>query len=614
MSEALPERFGPYRLEELLGHEGMAEVYRAYDDWHRRHVVLKRLPVPAGETFWAQARRNAMVAAWRRAPHVVPVLDYGEIDGWLYLVMQLVEGTDLKRELAAGPLELRRAVDIVSQIARGLDVVHRRGVVHGDIKPANILLDAAGTAYLTGFGIPRAYALDATAPTTGEPVDTSDYAAPERLMRADSDVWPASDVYALACVLFECLTGRVPFPAADSAGKRAAQLGDPLPAPSLFDSRIPPALDHLVRAGMDKDPRRRPTADMLMAAVERIVSKRYGRHWRRPPAEEPARDPGEAGPTADLHRSDLRLEAANEQRLAALSAGDEQLARSALVAVADELDGVLDSVAERLRHDDIRRDRKRIKWVVTHDLAASTAAMLPLEDVADLLDLPRDHVQAALHVLRTKGAPDPTVRAHALAELHNLQAQLRTAKATNDHALLDILIPRVTKLIQALVIAMAATVTATLAVGEQLTDTIVVKAAIIALVTMALHETAASIRDRRAASNPYTVTRDALADLIAELAHLTSTSNTKPAYPRQIPVSQIRILAKTYKVQKALINVRWKDKATCWNILGELAVHLNSSPRIDEDELKTLLYKLRAITIPASREGPSISSPKAPKR
>jgi hypothetical protein len=144
--------------------------------------------------------------------------------------------------------------------------------------------------------------------------------------------------------------------------------------------------------------------------------------------------------------------------------------------------------------------------------------------------------------------------------------------------------------------------TATLAVGEQLTDTIVVKAAIIALVTMALHETAASIRDRRAASNPYTVTRDALADLIAELAHLTSTSNTKPAYPHQIPVSQIRILAKTYKVQKALINIRWKDKATCWNILGELAVYLNSSPRIDEDELKTLLYKLRAITIPASRD------------
>lgn len=125
---------------------------------------------------------------------------------------------------------------------------------------------------------------------------------------------------------------------------------------------------------------------------------------------------------------------------------------------------------------------------------------------------------------------------------------------------------------------------------------------VIALVTMALHETAASIRDRRAASNPYTVTRDALADLIAELAHLTSTSNTKPAYTHQIPVSQIRILAKTYKVQKALINIRWKDKATCWNILGELAVYLNSSPWIDEDKLKTLLYKLRAITIPASRD------------
>jgi hypothetical protein len=239
--------------------------------------------------------------------------------------------------------------------------------------------------------------------------------------------------------------------------------------------------------------------------------------------------------------------------------------------------------------------------VVTRDLAASTVAMLPLEDVADLLGMPRHHVETALHVLRTTGAPDPTMQAHALAKLQNLQAQLHNAKATNDHALLDTLIPRVTAIIQALTIATTATVTATLAVGEHLMDTTIMKAAIITLVTLALNETVTSIRARRTQSNPYTVTREALADLIIELANLTSNLHIEPAYPHQIPVSQIRILVKTYKIQKFLLDIQWKDKAVCWNILGDLAAQLSRASNVDEDERKILLGRMRAITIPPSR-------------
>ena len=262
-----PELFGPYRIEELLGRGGMGEVYRAYDTVHGRQVALKCLAPPAGPEFQNRFRREARIAAQLRAPHVVPIHAHGEIDGRLYLDMRLIDGPDLKRLLADGPLGPARTVEILSQVASALDAAHAQGVLHRDVKPANILLDADGTAYLADFGIARLFAADVTRLTrTSDTVGTLDYMAPERLTQ--SEAGPASDVYSLACVLFQCLTGRVPFPAADSVGKLTAQLNDPPPAASLFDRRIPPAMDLVVQTGMDKDPRRRyPSAGELMAAA-----------------------------------------------------------------------------------------------------------------------------------------------------------------------------------------------------------------------------------------------------------------------------------------------------------------------------------------------------------
>ncbi|GAB1516049.1 nSTAND1 domain-containing NTPase [Actinophytocola sp. KF-1] len=265
--------FGPYRIEELLGRGGMGEVHRAYDTEHDRHVALKRLPATASEEFRARFRREAKLVAALNEPHVIPIHAHGEIDGRLYLDMALVEGPDLKRVLADGPLSPARAVAVLGQVAAALDAAHAAGVLHRDVKPANILLDADGTAYLADFGIARELADDVTKLTnTGDYIGTLDYMAPERLMRGDS-ADAASDVYSLACVLFQCLTGRVPFPAPDSVGKLSAQLNDPPPAPSLFDRRIPAGMDLVVRTGMDKDPKRRyPTAGELMAAAAAVTA------------------------------------------------------------------------------------------------------------------------------------------------------------------------------------------------------------------------------------------------------------------------------------------------------------------------------------------------------
>jgi serine/threonine protein kinase/WD40 repeat protein len=277
MSEAAPESFGPYRIEELLGRGGMGEVHRAFDTEHERHVALKRLPATAGDEFRARFRREARLVAALSEPHVIPIHAHGEIDGRLYLDMALIDGPDLKRVLADGPLSPARTVEILGQVATALDAAHAAGVLHRDVKPANILLDRQGTVYLADFGIARSLAEDVTKLTnTGDYIGTLDYMAPERLMRGDSAnaADAASDVYSLACVLFQCLTGRVPFPAPDPVGKLSAQLNDPPPAPSLFDRRIPAAMDLVVRTGMDKDPKRRyPSAGELMAAAAAVTAE-----------------------------------------------------------------------------------------------------------------------------------------------------------------------------------------------------------------------------------------------------------------------------------------------------------------------------------------------------
>ncbi|CAM3535290.1 WD40 repeat domain-containing serine/threonine protein kinase [Kibdelosporangium persicum] len=261
--------FGPYRIQGLLGRGGMGVVHRAYDTVHDRVIALKRLPQSVTDRdYRARFKREARLAAALSHPNVIPVNDFGEVDGDLFIDMMLVEGTDLRRAMGAGTLDPDRALHILTQVAAALDAAHREGLVHRDVKPSNILIDEHDHAYLADFGIARETSPEATALTgSGDLIGTWDYMAPERLSAGPVD--GRSDQYSLACVLFECLTGRAAHPASDPAAKIAAHLLQPPPAPSVFVPAITRELDTVVMRGMAKDPARRfATATELITTAK----------------------------------------------------------------------------------------------------------------------------------------------------------------------------------------------------------------------------------------------------------------------------------------------------------------------------------------------------------
>jgi serine/threonine-protein kinase len=204
--------FGRYRLLELLGRGGMGEVWRAHDTAMGRTVAIKMLlpHFARDHTFEQRFRREARAAARLDEPHVVPVHDFGEIDGRLYVTMRLIDGVDLQSLLAGGPLQPERAVRIIEQVASALHSAHRVGLVHRDVKPSNVLLAEDDFAYLIDFGIARA-AGETGLTSTGATIGTWSYMAPERF--GPGEIEPTSDIYALGCLLYECLTGQPPFAA-----------------------------------------------------------------------------------------------------------------------------------------------------------------------------------------------------------------------------------------------------------------------------------------------------------------------------------------------------------------------------------------------------------------
>jgi len=191
--------FGRYRLVELLGRGGMGEVWRAYDTVTDRIVAIKVLPAHLfeDEEFQRRFRREAHAAARLNHPHVIPIHDYGEIDGRLYVDMRLIEGRDLQTVLDEGPLGPTRAVRIIEQVAKALNAAHKIGLVHRDVKPSNILLDEDDFAYLIDFGIARS-ANQPKLTSTGAPIGTWAYMSPERMRAGEVDA--RADIYALACV------------------------------------------------------------------------------------------------------------------------------------------------------------------------------------------------------------------------------------------------------------------------------------------------------------------------------------------------------------------------------------------------------------------------------
>lgn len=281
--------FGRYRLIALLGRGGMGEVWRAYDTETQRVVAVKVLPANLAHdpVFEQRFRREALAAAGLNDPHVVPIHNFGEIDGRLYVDMRLVNGKDLQAILASEVLAPERAVKIIEQVASALRAAHRIGLVHRDVKPSNILVDEDDFAYLIDFGIAR---------TTGEPsmtgtgnvIGTWAYMAPERVTTGQTD--PRGDTYALGCVLHECLTGSQPFPGDSLEQQIGGHLSLPPPRPSTMRRGVPRELDGVIATAMAKNPDQRyPTVTQMAAAAREAITGTAAIPYpqRRPPPMQP---------------------------------------------------------------------------------------------------------------------------------------------------------------------------------------------------------------------------------------------------------------------------------------------------------------------------------------
>jgi serine/threonine protein kinase len=246
--------FGKYRLKRLLGRGGMGEVHEAYDTSKDRTVALKILTdvLARDAEFRTRFQRESRAAAMLEEPHVIPIHDWGEIDGCLYIDMRLVRGENLHEILQRGPLEPARAIAIIRQVAAALDAAHAQGLIHRDIKPQNILVTGAEDfAYLIDFGIAESRG-DTRLTNTGSAIGSFSYIAPERF--SDRPATPAVDTYSLAGVLYEALTGQAPFEGSSIEQVIAAHISAPPPKPSAVNPRVSAALDEVVARGMAKEP------------------------------------------------------------------------------------------------------------------------------------------------------------------------------------------------------------------------------------------------------------------------------------------------------------------------------------------------------------------------
>jgi eukaryotic-like serine/threonine-protein kinase len=281
---------GRYRIIGRLGSGGMADVYEAEDTQLGRRVALKLLHRRFAEDpeFVERFRREASSAAGLNHPNIVQVFDRGEWDGTYYIAMELLEGRNLKQVVRDhGALDPALAVDIVLQILKAARFAHRRGIVHRDIKPHNVIVDAEGRAKVTDFGIARAGASDMT--ETGSIMGTAQYLSPEQAQGQPVDA--RSDLYSIGVVLYELLTGVPPFDADSPVTIALKQVSeDPVP-PRVRNPAVPPALDALVMRALRKDPAARfQSADEFIAALESAMAGAY----IEPPGEDLADELEEA--------------------------------------------------------------------------------------------------------------------------------------------------------------------------------------------------------------------------------------------------------------------------------------------------------------------------------
>ena len=284
------QMLGPYRIINQIGRGGMANVYKAYQASVDRYVAIKVLPSQLAESkeFATRFHQEARIIAKLEHPHILPVFDYGESDGVAYFVMRYLDAGTLKDKMVAGrPLPLNEIDRIFTQLTDALSYAHSFGIIHRDLKPANALIDSHGNIFLTDFGIARL--LESASPRltqTDAIMGTPAYISPEQAQGNDVD--QRSDIYSLGIILYEMVTGGVPFVADTPLAVLFKHISDPLPLPSLVKPDVPPAIEKVILKALAKDPKDRfSSADEFITAWKRALEEK-----------ETIRQPQPTGPTA----------------------------------------------------------------------------------------------------------------------------------------------------------------------------------------------------------------------------------------------------------------------------------------------------------------------------
>ncbi len=273
MSELDGKQLGPYRVVAQLGEGGMAKVFKAYQASVDRYVALKVLPQSLAKDpqFVERFKQEAQLLARLQHPHILPVHDYGESEGYTYIAMPFIESGTLTDLMRGQPLPLDRAASIIAQVGDALDYAHSQGLVHRDVKPSNVLIDQRGNCLLTDFGIAKMMAGTQHLTSTGAVMGTPAYMSPEQ-GRGDR-VDARSDIYALGIILYELVTGRVPFKAETPLATIFKHIQDPLPLPHLFNPALPEAVERIILKALAKQPEDRyATAGEMVRALQATVN------------------------------------------------------------------------------------------------------------------------------------------------------------------------------------------------------------------------------------------------------------------------------------------------------------------------------------------------------
>jgi serine/threonine-protein kinase len=254
MADLIGRTLGPYKLEAKLGGGGMADVYRAYQASVKRYIAIKvMLPEIANQPgFVERFEREAEVIASLEHPHILPVIDYGNFEGIHYLVMRYIEGGSLDNRMRQKPLSLQECSRMMSQMASALDYAHKRGVIHRDLKPNNVLLDASENVYLTDFGIARLTQSDHKLTATGSVMGTPAYMSPEQGMGRTVDA--RSDIYTLGVVLYEMVLNRLPFAGDTPAALIFQHVYEQPLSPKQLNPELPDAIAVVLNRSMAKNP------------------------------------------------------------------------------------------------------------------------------------------------------------------------------------------------------------------------------------------------------------------------------------------------------------------------------------------------------------------------